>query len=128
MSCPSTNPNLFSQLFFSKENASEINKNIRYTIFTKTGKIVGAQDPTELNILMKTVYNNNPSTPENINFYTVAISKLNELVVYKATEYIISAITSDTLYKKTLDAPLQFIDLPAQVNTPRYNKLEIMKQ
>ena len=128
MSCPSVIPNIFSRLFFSNENTDEIHKNIRYNVYTKTGKVIGAQDPTELHILMKTIYKNNPNIPSDIKLYTAAISKLNNLVTQKASEYIISAITQDNIYKKTLDAPLKYIDLPEQVNTPRYTELQLTKQ
>jgi hypothetical protein len=127
--CGQESKSLFSDLFFSKENISEIQKNIRFTVFDRAKTIIGKQNETEMKVLMRSTYIDNPSTPETTTGYTSALAKLNKIVSSKASEYIIAEISQRNIYiRDALKNPSALMDLPEQPDTPRYNSLQLNKQ
>lgn len=96
----------FSRLFFSQKNIDEIQKQIRYHVYSKTKEIISNQEQTSLMLEMRDIYlvyhafpKCNVRTEKGRKQYTEEISKLNNLTVNSAVDKIITSLLQ---YKKYL--------------------------
>ena len=96
-----------SRAFFSNENISNIQDNIRYSVWLNTNKqyIIGTQNEYELKIIMRSVYLQNALNQEdNI---TQQILNLNNIVL----KYCVKQVTSQVI---------QYINYQKEINSNRY--------
>jgi len=96
-----------SRTYFSSENISNLQDNIRYMVWLNTNKehIIAKQNDYELTIIMRSVYLQNALNQEdNIQ---EQISMLNNIVL----DYCVKQITSQVL---------QFINYQKEINSNRY--------
>jgi len=95
-----------SKAFFSNENISNIQDNIRYSVWINTNKqyIIGTQNEYELKIIMRSVYLQNALNQEdNI---TQQILTLNNIVL----QYCVKQVTSQVI---------QYINYQKEINSNR---------
>lgn len=83
----------FSLLYFSFQNIDEIQKLIRYNVFKISNFEIGNQSEAELIIIMRETFIEYGREPQNRQDYTMAIAKLNELVIERALRIVLSAVT-----------------------------------
>jgi hypothetical protein len=125
MTC--TEDTLFYKLFFSDENVKEIQRNIRQKVFIKSKFNIGDQTGPQLKELMKITFDESRLFTNEKKEITENLRALNNLVASKSADIIIPNIVSDITYKEKLKTGTKrdFLALPEQVDTPRYNNLEI---
>ena len=93
--------NRLSKTFFSNENISILQNSIRFTIFQKTGKIIGNQSKRELQIIMRSIFlqyskNNEHNIKEQVN-------QLNKKVTDYSVPIIYSNLNQHLRYVKKID-------------------------
>ncbi len=96
----------FSRLFFSQKNIDEIQKQIRYQVYSQTKEVISNQEQTNLMLEMRDIYlvyhafpKCNVNTEKGRKLYIEEISKLNKLTVESAVSKIITNLLQ---YKKYL--------------------------
>jgi len=118
-------PTLLFYLFFSKQNCSTLQKNIRYAVYKWSGHHIGEQSLLELVILMEDVFNararhideNNAPSKVLFRYLYTEVGRLNELVVNEAVPIIVNGIEQHISYLKQKDTPLSNIGLDRPVDT-----------
>ncbi|HEY9703596.1 MAG TPA: hypothetical protein V6C58_14200 [Allocoleopsis sp.] len=94
---------MFSSLFFSRKNIESIQKNIRYQVYTKSGKVINSQDLLQLLLIMRDIYITYGGVPNCTKDYPVSINKLNQKVLEKTVPSILKGIESYSIYLKDID-------------------------
>lgn len=90
--------------FFSKENISYIQDNIRYHVWLKSDKksIIGKQNEYELTVIMRSVYlQNSLNQEDNIQNQ---IKTLNDIVLNYCIKQVFSQVTQYVNYQKELNS------------------------
>lgn len=97
-----------NQAYFSPENFQIVQNAIRYTVFSKTGKIIDPVSSDDLFMVMRAMYlQYSRNLPTNI---TGQITELNERVVAWSLPNILAEVSFYDTYKKdisTMPVPLQ---------------------
>ena len=102
--------------FFSLENIEQINKQLIYEVYHKTKKklLIGRQDPKQLKIVMKFVWNLYAKhLPYNIK---EQIKELNCKVVGEIRDGVISNAMQKIDYLVEISTPRKLLPLPVNVN------------
>ena len=110
-----TNP--LNSAFFSKENITIIQNNIRYVIWLKSNRqfVIAPQSETEIEIIMRSIYlQYSKNLPNNIK---EQIEDLNSLVENHSVPNIMSNIKQYLTYKQDLTTGPQFMDHPRNVSS-----------
>lgn len=97
--------NLFSSVFFSKENVENLQKLIRYAVFKQTNEIIDNQSESELLIIMRSIFLSYPNFPPEFNKemrteqkeylkqeYKKEVNRLNEIIINETVPDIITQI------------------------------------
>lgn len=116
--------NLFSSIFFSKENVENVQNLIRYSVFKLTKDTIDLQSENELLIVMRSVFLSYPNFPsefkegmkkEQIELlkleYKKEINRLNEIVVNETVPDIVSQIKQYKDYLKD-SSTVSYIETP----------------
>lgn len=107
----------FSKLFFSKENLSWVQKNIRYLVYNISNKyIISEQDETNLLIVMKAIYLQNSRNPDKSSMYKKEILRLNGLVLNEVVPDILSKIQQYRGYLSDISKIQEPISLPVNMS------------
>jgi hypothetical protein len=89
---------IFSLLYFSNENIQEIQKLIKYNVYTIGNHRIDNQNVDELLVIMRAVYLEYSKIPANKKDYTQELAKLNEIVTERSIRIILSAISQQKKY------------------------------
>jgi hypothetical protein len=89
---------LFSLLFFSYQNIEEIQKLIKYNVYTHSKFVIDRQSTEEIVIIMRMIYLEFSKIPSNQQDYKYEIEKLNKMVVERSIRVILSEITQQKKY------------------------------
>lgn len=92
-------PSVFSMLYFSCENISEIQKLIKYNVYKQGNFRIDYQSEQELLIVMRAIYLEYSKIPRKQEDYTYEIARLNQLVVERAIRVILSEITQQKKFQ-----------------------------
>jgi hypothetical protein len=120
---------LLTYLFFSQENVDNIQKLLRMLVYKEMGKIIDNQSPTDLLIVMRSMflsYSNHPEliepemTEEKKNKllvqYQNEVARLNELVVNYTVPQICSQLQQYLQYLEDASSPVRPMDKPVSTN------------
>ena len=99
MAAPASTP--LSITFYSKQNISRIQQGISQAIMSETGQRVGPQNPSDLFILMQTVYAKNFRDP--YSDIERQISNINSECVKEAVQIMKPRIAQFIIYTKNID-------------------------
>tara|TARA_B100002052_G_scaffold79761_2_gene72783 strand:- start:1054 stop:1446 length:393 start_codon:yes stop_codon:yes gene_type:complete len=114
-----------SRAFFSPENISNIQDNIRYNVWINTNKeyIIGNQNEYELKIIMRSVYLQNALNQEdNI---TTQILNLNNLVLNYCVKQVTSQVIQYINYQKEINSDRYIMDHSINTNSRGEKSLEM---
>jgi len=114
-----------SRAFFSPENISNIQDNIRYSVWINTNKeyIIGNQNEYELKIIMRSVYLQNALNQEdNI---TTQILNLNNLVLNYCVKQVTSQVIQYINYQKEINSNRHIMDHSINTNSRGEKSLEM---
>ncbi len=109
--------NLLNTAFFSKENVSIIQNNIRHSVWSKSNRqfVIAPQSETQIEIIMRSIYlQYSKNLPNNIK---EQIEDLNDLVVNECVPNIMSNIKQYIGYKHDLNTGPVFMDHPQNVSS-----------
>lgn len=108
---------MLNQLFFSKENISQIQNSLRFKIYQLSeGKYtIGNQSETELIIVMRSIYYQHSRNINDKNVIKEQIKNLNQLVVKEISPKILSQIQQYYGYMR--DSTKRMDPLPNPENT-----------
>lgn len=113
---------LFSLLFFSDENIAELQRLIRYNIFSITNFRIDNQSETELILIMRSVYLEFSKIPGSQSQYTSEITRLNTLVLETSLPRILSEIAQQQKYLADI------AELPAPMSRGKYDTIKGSKE
>lgn len=105
-------PSRFSKLFFSAKNIENIQKSIRFAVYTKTKDVIHTQSYTELSIVMKSTYLQYGRVPAETKNYPLRIQELNERVINLVVPTIITGVYQYKGYLIDAAKPPSFLDRP----------------
>lgn len=111
--------------FFSKENISYIQDNIRYQVWLKSNKksIIGKQNEYELTVIMRSVYLQNALNQED-NIQN-QIKTLNDIVLNYCIKQVFSQVTQYVNYQKELNSDRFIMDHSLNVSSRGEKSLEM---
>lgn len=89
---------IFSLLYFSNENIQEIQKLIKYNVYTIGKHKIDNQNIDELLVIMRSIYLEYSNIPNNQKDYTLELARLNEIVIERAIRIILSSISQQKKY------------------------------
>lgn len=105
-------------LFFSKDNINNIQNVIKHLIYKELNQVIDTQDPTELMIIMRSIfleYHRHPKLLDEgmdevtkkalLKQYSNEVARLNELVINESVPKIISQIQQYLDYLRDASAP-----------------------
>ncbi len=120
---------LLTFLFFSSDNVKNIQNLIKYLVHKEMGYIVDDQDPTELLIIMRSIFLEysahppliNEDTPDDVRAkllkkYTAEVTRLNEIVVNQIIPKVVSQLQQYLDYLRDSSQQPPQMDLPKNVN------------
>lgn len=107
----------FSKLFFSPQNVENIQKLIRYSVYTKSKDLIPRQSATELSIVMRSNYLQYGRVPANLEDYPGRIQELNDRVARAVVPGIISAVKQYKGYLIDASKAPDFLDRPVNANS-----------
>lgn len=106
-----------SNLFLSNENTSNIQRQIRYGVNQKTGKIISNQSPQEVSTVMRSIYLQEGSVPvTSDNEAKDVILKLNKSVIDYCVNYVSSKLQQHDQYIRDIST------LPVPMDRPQFEK------
>ena len=105
-----------SELYFSKENMEILQSAIRYEVNQITGKIIDKQSPTELSIVMRSIYLQNGNPMVSSNSIKKEVVKLNSMVIDYCSEQISTQVLQYQGYIQKLTTLPVPIERPQQVD------------
>lgn len=116
---------LLSKTFFSKENFDQLQNMIRYNVYIQSGKkyIIGRQDNTQLQIIMRSIYLQN-SKNQDTNIQK-QIKELNSLVLDYSVPNIIVGVQQYMGYKKDVSSIPEPIPLAQSTDKNRNKELNL---
>lgn len=90
----------FSMLYFSKENMELVQAQIRYEVYNRTHgeHVISNQSPTELGIIMRSIYLQHAKNTNKMEDLKTQIGELNAIVVSWSVPKIISEIKQYAAY------------------------------
>lgn len=108
----------FSKIYFSKENISWLQKNIRYEVYKLSDKryVIDRQDETNLLIIMKAIYLQNSKNPKNSLYFKEELLRLNRLVLNQTVPDIITQLQQYGAYIRDISKNPEPISLPQNVS------------
>lgn len=106
----------FSKLFFSPQNIENIQKLIRYSVYTKSKDLIPRQSETELKIVMKSNYLQYGRVPVNLEDYPGRIQELNDRVARAVVPGIISSVQQYKGYLIDASKAPDFLDRPVNAS------------
>lgn len=114
-----------SRAFFSSENISNIQDNIRYNVWINTNKkyIIGNQNEYELKIIMRSVYLQNALNQEDD--ITTQILILNNLVLNYCVKQVTSQVIQYINYQKEINSDRHIMDHSINTNSRGEKTLEM---
>ena len=117
--------NMFSSVFFSKENVEKLQHLIKYAVFKTTKEIIDMQSKDELLIVMRSVFLSYPNFPPEFkrgmtrsrieelkNQYRQEVNRLNEIIVNETVPDIISQIKQYKDYIRDSTSSITFVETP----------------
>ena len=105
-----------SELYFSKENIELLQSAIRYEVNQITGKVIDKQSPTELSIVMRSIYLQNGNPMVSSNSIKKEVVKLNSMVIDYCSEQISTQVLQYQGYIQKLTTLPVPIERPQQVD------------
>lgn len=106
-----------SNLFLSNENIANIQKQIRYGVNQKTGKVISNQSPQEVSTVMRSIYLQEGSVPvRNDNEALQVLSRLNNNVIDYCVNHIVVKLKQHDMYMKDIS------QLPVPLDRPQFEK------
>ena len=105
-----------SELYFSKENMEILQSAIRYEVNQITGKVIDKQSPTELSIVMRSIYLQNGNPMVSSNSIKKEVVKLNSMVIDYCSEQISTQVLQYQGYIQKLTTLPVPIERPQQVD------------
>ena len=105
-----------SELYFSKENIALLQSAIRYEVNQITGKVIDKQSPTELSIVMRSIYLQNGNPMVSSNSIKKEVVKLNSMVIDYCSEQISTQVLQYQGYIQKLTTLPVPIERPQQVD------------
>lgn len=108
-------PTLFSMLYFSRTNITEVQGRLKTSVYQLSGFSIGPQEEIELVNIMKDIYVNYGRPPLLLKDYRTNLEGLNTLVVEKTTPQVISNIKQYLQYLK--DSSTQPVTMQQPINT-----------
>jgi len=114
-----------SRAYFSSENISNIQDNIRYNVWINTNKkyIIGNQNEYELKIIMRSVYLQNALNQEDD--ITTQILNLNNLVLNYCVKQVTSQVIQFINYQKEINSDRHIMDHSINTNSRGEKTLEM---
>lgn len=126
-------------LFFSKDNINNIQNVIKHLVYKEMNQIIDRQDPTELMIIMRSIfleYHRHPKLLDEgmdeitkqklLKLYTDEVARLNDLVINETVPKIISQMQQYLDYLRDASAPRMLFEKPISVTmTGTRNKRSI---
>jgi hypothetical protein len=120
--------NLFSSVFFSKDNVENLQNLIRFAVFKQTNEIIDKQSENELLIIMRSIFLTYPNFPpefkkgmslEQINYikseYQKEVNRLNEIIVNETVPDIVSQIKQYKDYLRD-SSRVSYIETPSDTS------------
>jgi len=105
-----------SEVYFSKENMEILQSAIRYEVNQITGKVIDKQSPTELSIVMRSIYLQNGNPMVSSNSIKKEVVKLNSMVIDYCSEQISTQVLQYQGYIQKLTTLPVPIERPQQVD------------
>ena len=105
-----------SEVYFSKENIELLQSAIRYEVNQITGKVIDKQSPTELSIVMRSIYLQNGNPMVSSNSIKKEVVKLNSMVIDYCSEQISTQVLQYQGYIQKLTTLPVPIERPQQVD------------
>lgn len=121
------------ELYMSQQNIDEVQKRIRYTVYTKTGRVIPPQKQTNLVIIMRQFLDEYGTTPYEPTKIKSEIDRLDNLVRDHCVSTIMREIKSFELYRRDvqerifLDGPVNDSVKGTKVNLDPRNRLDIFR-
>ena len=85
-----------SDLFFSSTNTDALHEGLRYSVFKKTGKVIGRQSDLQLHYVMRAVYlNNSRNAPDDV---VAQVRALNAMVLDYAVGNVVGEMEMHSHY------------------------------
>ena len=118
-------PTLLFHFFFSKQNITNMQKNIRYSVNKWSGFNVGDQSLIQLMIIMEGIFNSKArhldesSAPSRMLLEHIygEISRLNELVLQEVVPIVVNQVEQHVSYMKRVDNPVSSASLQRPMDT-----------
>ena len=107
---------LMAEVYFSKENIELLQSAIRYEVNQITGKVIDKQSPTELSIVMRSIYLQNGNPMVSSNSIKKEVVKLNSMVIDYCSEQISTQVLQYQGYIQKLTTLPVPIERPQQVD------------
>ena len=106
---------LFTELFFSKANIDEVQRQIRYAVYLATDKkhVIDTQNEEELLIVMRAIYLEYGRVETNPCKIKCAIEKLNNLVLNRVLPNLISHVEQYYGYLRDISNPYTIMTRPS---------------
>ena len=106
-----------SNLFLSNENTANIQRQIRFGVNQKTGKIISNQSPQEVSTVMRSIYLQEGSEPITSDSEARdVISKLNKSVIDYCVNFVSSKLQQHDQYIRDIST------LPVPMDRPQFEK------
>ena len=106
-----------SNLFLSNENTANIQRQIRYGVNQKTGKIISNQSPQEVSTVMRSIYLQEGSVPVTSDSEArEVISNLNKSVIDYCVNFVSSKLQQHDQYIRDIST------LPVPMDRPQFEK------
>lgn len=107
----------FAELFFSKENVDELQRQIRYQVYLQSGKRIPFQNEDDVVVAMRGIYIQYSTNPTNPSDYPKAIMDLNKQVIDTVLPGMVTTINQYVTYLSDAFQPRQIIDNPVNTST-----------
>ena len=106
-----------SNIFLSPENTENIQKQIRYGVHQKSGKVISNQSHQEGSTVMRSIYLQEGSVPVTSDQEALeVISKLNSSVIDYCINYIVIKLKQNDMYIRDIST------LPVPIDRPEYER------
>lgn len=117
-------PSQLSKLFFSQENMNNIQTELRYRVFKRTGVTIENQDETSLKVVMRGIFLQEADHyPSNL---TQQIKTLNEKVLTYAVDNVSSNVLQQVHYIKQINSNPVPMDYPAHQSQRGYRTFDLV--
>ena len=103
-----------SDAYFSSLNENSIQEQIRYSVFIKTGKTIGKQDATQLQLIMRSIFLQHCKNLQTD--FLKQIRELNKIVIDYCVEKIVIQVIQQENYLRDVEMGPQPIERSVNVS------------